>query len=88
MQISKNLAQKKQLQHRQKNNYGENVYYQMGHTGVNGASAVESWYNEIEHYRFGPSTPSNFSQVGHFTQVVWKGSLRLGVGVAQKGYSQ
>lgn len=42
--------------------------------------AVKAWYDEIKSYNFDKAefTP----QTGHFTQVVWKGSQKLGVGFA------
>ena len=37
-------------------------------------------YNEITEYNF--EQPGFSSTTGHFTQVVWKGSTRLGIGKA------
>ncbi|XP_050092078.1 Golgi-associated plant pathogenesis-related protein 1-like [Anopheles aquasalis] len=81
------LASKNVMQHRSNNKYGENLYASFGNANVTGNEAVDSWYNEIKYYRFGASQPSNFSQVGHFTQVVWRNSRRLGVGIAKRGTS-
>ncbi|XP_053675486.1 Golgi-associated plant pathogenesis-related protein 1 [Anopheles nili] len=72
------------LQHSTDKKYGENLYYSSG-MAVTGAAAVDSWYSEIKDYRHGEPSPSNFSQVGHFTQVVWKSTRKLGVGFAQQG---
>ncbi|XP_055631777.1 Golgi-associated plant pathogenesis-related protein 1-like [Toxorhynchites rutilus septentrionalis] len=80
-----NLARRGTLQHRTSDQYGENLYACFGKTELTGEEVVQSWYSEIKHYRYGQSSPSNFSQVGHFTQVVWKGSRELGVGMAQNG---
>lgn len=74
------------MQHRSNNRYGENIYACFGKTGVTGAEVVQSWYSEIKDYRFGESNPRNFGQVGHFTQVVWKNSKHLGVGIAKNGW--
>ncbi|XP_055606456.1 uncharacterized protein LOC129754419 [Uranotaenia lowii] len=73
------------LQHRSNGKYGENLYAAYGKTNLSGEDAVQSWYDEIKFYTFGQASPGNFSQVGHFTQVVWKGSTKLGVGMATKG---
>ncbi|XP_058055285.1 uncharacterized protein LOC131206646 [Anopheles bellator] len=81
------LASRNVMQHRSNNKYGENLYACFGKTNITGAEAVNNWYNEIKYYAFGSPAPGNFSQVGHFTQVVWKTSLRLGVGIATKGTS-
>lgn len=80
-----NLAARNTMQHRTSGKYGENLYACFGKVDVTGEEAVRSWYNEIKDYRFGQSNPSNFSQVGHFTQVVWKSSRELGVGIAKNG---
>ena len=67
--------------HSQGSGYGENIYASMG-MAVHGRTAVDSWYSEIKDYRFG----SGFSSAtGHFTQVVWKGSTKMGVGKATNG---
>lgn len=80
-----NIASRNVMQHRSNNRYGENIYACFGKTGVTGAEVVQSWYSEIKDYRFGESNPRNFGQVGHFTQVVWKNSKHLGVGIAKNG---
>ncbi|XP_053688538.1 Golgi-associated plant pathogenesis-related protein 1-like [Sabethes cyaneus] len=80
-----NLASRNTMQHRSNNRYGENLYASFGKSEITGEEAVRSWYDEIKYYRFGQSNPGNFSQVGHFTQLVWKGSQQLGVGKARNG---
>ncbi|XP_023323602.1 Golgi-associated plant pathogenesis-related protein 1 [Eurytemora carolleeae] len=52
-----------------------------------GKEIVSAWYNEISSYKnyFGKEPPSGLLlSYGHFTQVVWKGSRELGVGLAKK----
>lgn len=47
-------------------------------------SATENWYLEIKDYDFSnKGVPKNFHKVGHFTQVVWKKSTKLGCGIAK-----
>jgi hypothetical protein len=47
---------------------------------IAGKVAAASWYSEIKQYNF---RRGGFTmQTGHFTQLVWKGSQRLGVGIA------
>lgn len=41
---------------------------------------TKSWYNEIGQYNFQSETFND--KTGHFTQVVWKDTRRLGVGIA------
>ena len=45
-----------------------------------GNKATQSWYDEIKDYSF--ARPGFSAATGHFTQVVWKGSSKLGVGIA------
>lgn len=60
---------------------GENLFMQSG-GAFDGRGPVESWYKEINNYDF--SNPKNKKGiVGHFTQLVWKNSKRLGVGFAR-----
>merc|ERR1711971_807361 len=47
--------------------------------------AVDNWYSEIKDYTYGKEPSTGGSEIGHFTQVVWKGSTEVGVGVAQEG---
>ena len=51
-----------------------------------GKDPVNSWYSEIEKHIFGKKDFDHMI-AGHFTQVVWKDSKKLGVGIAtgQKG---
>ena len=50
---------------------------------LNGAAAVDSWYDEIKDYDFKKGKSKNGGVVGHFTQLVWKDSTQLGIGVAK-----
>ncbi|XP_042612240.1 ancylostoma secreted protein-like isoform X2 [Cyprinus carpio] len=65
--------------------YGENVYYAWSSANkrLTGREAVESWYSEIKDYNF--SRPGFSSKTGHFTQVVWKDTNEVGVGLATDG---
>ena len=71
------------MSHRPNNQNGENIYWSFS-SNVNqqpsAKAAVKSWYDEIQFYTFG--TENNSSKTFHFTQVVWKNSTELGVGVA------
>uniref|UniRef100_A0A8C5WMB1 SCP domain-containing protein n=1 Tax=Leptobrachium leishanense TaxID=445787 RepID=A0A8C5WMB1_9ANUR len=58
--------------------HGENLYYKYSSN-----EPVDSWYNEINNYDF--ARPGFRSDTGHFTQVVWKDSKEVGVGVATDG---
>ncbi|XP_013870114.1 Golgi-associated plant pathogenesis-related protein 1 [Austrofundulus limnaeus] len=78
------LLQRKTLAHSETDD-GENVFYSFSSASLNlkGNEAVDSWYKEIEKYDF--SSPGYQSGTGHFTQVVWKDTKELGVGMATDG---
>ncbi|CAF1331001.1 unnamed protein product [Rotaria sordida] len=76
------LASTNQFSHSGTKGVGENLYKAWSSTTIkiNGATAVTSWYNEIKDYNF---NNGGFSmKTGHFTQVVWRNTKKLGVGVA------
>ncbi|QEU60422.1 Pry3 [Kluyveromyces lactis] len=58
--------------------YGENLAIGYGTTG-----AVDGWYDEIKDYSY--SNPVYSPGTGHFTQVVWKSTTKVGCGIKQCG---
>ena len=75
------LARINQLVHSEQEHYGENLYASSASTPPRPEAVVDSWYNEIQHYDF--NQPGFRPDTGHFTQVVWKSSHELGIGIAQ-----
>lgn len=78
------LAQRNTLEHRPCSNYGENIYCLYSsdpNFKVNGHTPVDTWYEEVAHHPFGKE-PSSLRS-GHFSQVIWKSSEYLGLGVAK-----
>lgn len=74
------------------NGYGENLYWQRG-SSVTSADVVGSWHEEIDCYTYGAFMRGdacdtaciramNSSGCGHYTQVVWRNTRRLGCGMA------
>ncbi|MGW4719562.1 CAP family protein [Nocardia sp. NPDC004260] len=66
-----------------KNGAGENLWLSTG--GIADASrsvemATQMWYDEVKDYDY--NDPGFSIRTGHFTQVVWKASTRLGIGFA------
>ncbi|CAF2068011.1 hypothetical protein F2Q70_00033998 [Brassica cretica] len=57
--------------------YGENLA--MGSGDMSPAQAVAMWINEKSYYDY-YSNSCHDSACGHYTQVVWRGSARLGCG--------
>ncbi|XP_022611693.1 Golgi-associated plant pathogenesis-related protein 1-like [Seriola dumerili] len=70
------------LQHSTK---GENIFTMSSSATITltGKEAVDSWYSEIKDYNW--DQPGYSRETGHFTQVVWKDSTELGVGMATDG---
>ncbi|UJR22971.1 hypothetical protein I4U23_025998 [Adineta vaga] len=77
------LAAENNFQH-SNNGHGENLYMMSSSASivglVPGSKATQSWYDEIKDYNY--NLPGFSAKVGHFTQVVWKNSKQLGVGIA------
>jgi uncharacterized protein YkwD len=57
---------------------GENLFWGAGTgaTPYTAAAAVTDWYNEISGYDW--NNPPGTNITGHFTQLVWKGSTKVG----------
>ncbi len=56
--------------------YGENLAYFRPPGALSEPQVAEEWYREIEHYNF--KRPGFSMEAGHFTQLVWVGTQRLG----------
>jgi pathogenesis-related protein 1 len=61
------------------NSYGENIYATSGGGAPQGV--VSSWASEVSDYDYASNSCKDVC--GHYTQVVWANSLRLGCGMAQ-----
>jgi pathogenesis-related protein 1 len=60
---------------------GENIFWGSDSDSYSLLDASKSWYEEKQQYRYGPI--SNFSDgTGHYTQMVWKETKEMGLGVA------
>ncbi|XP_024939236.1 uncharacterized protein LOC107266196 isoform X3 [Cephus cinctus] len=78
------LAAKSRLEHRTNIDYGENLYCMWSSnpkTIVGGEEPVNEWYAEEAQHQYGKE-PTTL-KTGHFTQVVWRDSTELGVGMAR-----
>ena len=60
--------------------YGENIYYYSGPVTLTAAS--KAWYNEIKDYKDEKLTIKELPKIGHYTQMVWRKTTKLGMGVA------
>ena len=62
---------------------GENLAMHSVVEKISGTTAAtDMWYNEVNDPGYDFSDPGFKGGTGHFTQVVWKGSTKLGCGVA------
>lgn len=73
------------MAHNTDRRYGENVY-SCGGFDPSGQQVCQAWYDEIRLYDFDRAQFA--SGTGHFTQVVWRGSRRIGVGRAKSAGGQ
>lgn len=75
-----------QMQHRPrkgkwKQQYGENLF--IGTAGFYSArEAVLAWESEKADYRYGTFTGKSRKPIGHYTQIIWKNTTRVGCGQA------
>ncbi|XP_022220824.2 Golgi-associated plant pathogenesis-related protein 1 isoform X2 [Drosophila obscura] len=78
---AKELAEKDVFEHSKAPGLGENLYLTYG---GDPNDCVKEWYDEISLYDF--KKPGFAMNTGHFTQVVWKSTTKLGMGkAASKG---
>eukprot|EP01018_Ginkgo_biloba_P006481 Gb_20955 [translate_table: standard] len=57
--------------------YGENIFWGKGRD-FSAADAVGSWVNEKQYYDYSTNTCAAGQVCGHYTQVVWRNSVKLG----------
>ncbi|TMS36246.1 hypothetical protein L596_003457 [Steinernema carpocapsae] len=74
------------LKHDPMRRYGENLFFFGGSmfppAEAIAESVTKSFYIEGNGYNYNGFRPVEIHRVGHFTQMIWKASERLGVGVA------
>jgi pathogenesis-related protein 1 len=69
------------MEHRQPNDYGENLYQgTAGH--YTAVDAARAWESENRLYDGGVITKNNYRTIGHYTQMVWRDTARMGCGEA------
>ncbi|CAF1421635.1 unnamed protein product [Adineta ricciae] len=80
------LANNGLLQHsspEERDELGENIFAEFEARPENnldlGRRVAQAWYDEIKNYDY--SNPGFAMNTGHFTQVVWKDTNKLGIGV-------
>ena len=77
------------FKHSSGSGFGENLGASMGNMGGSwkafkaAKQSMKGWYGEIKNWNFGSSS-SNGGVTGHFTQMVWKSTTKVGAYVAVK----
>lgn len=74
------------LEHSQNSDYGENIFMgasSLGHDAV--VEAAKAWESEKINYAGEPLNKANWSQAGHYTQMVWRNTKQLGCAKASCG---
>jgi uncharacterized protein YkwD len=60
---------------------GENLFWGSVST-FTPLDAAQSWYEEITDYKYGTITIKNYHKTGHYTQMIWKKSVVMGMGIS------
>jgi pathogenesis-related protein 1 len=61
---------------------GENLFWGSSADVYHPIDASVSWYGEKKLYRYGKFGVGNWHAIGHYTQMVWKNTKEVGVGIA------
>ncbi len=62
--------------------YGENLFGGSSSESFKPMDASLAWYSEIQQYTYGKLDENNWSNTGHYTQMIWKNTNEMGVGMA------
>jgi uncharacterized protein YkwD len=71
------------FEHRPRSAYGENLAFFGPEGSMTGTEVAAMWHAELRDYDF--RAPGFSVQTGHFTQLVWRDTARLGCGVSRCG---
>ncbi|CAB3369346.1 uncharacterized protein LOC135935478 isoform X1 [Cloeon dipterum] len=79
---AKTLAKEDRFVHRPDAKYGENIFSVWSSDSTASAKeACDYWYKEIRNHTFGMEP--KILMTGHFSQMIWKASRELGLGLAR-----
>ncbi len=82
------LASTNSFEHSQNSHYGENLWQGTANS-YSQTQMVNSWGDEKKDFVFGTfpdvSKTGKWSDVGHYTQVVWRNTTQVGCGLATGG---
>lgn len=70
------------MNHRTGSEKGENLYWTSRVSPTTPADAVHAWYSEKQGYNNEEINADNLNEIGHYTQMVWKDTREVGMGMA------
>ncbi|CAJ0945057.1 unnamed protein product, partial [Mesorhabditis belari] len=74
------------LMHERPKNYGENLFFfgarHLVSPDLFAEAVTQSFYQEGIGYDYDRFYPGGYHRVGHFTQLIWRSTKRMGVGIA------
>lgn len=76
------IAADDNMEHRPNGKYGENLAGYLPEYGERPVHGAHMWYEEIKDYHGEKMNDKNWKHVGHYTQMVWRRSTKVGFGVA------
>ncbi len=76
------LAARRKLSHRPDSPYGENLF-EIGGAAATPAAVAKAWASEKRNYNY--RTNSCHGMCGHYTQIVWRTTRKVGCAVARGG---
>ena len=62
--------------------YGENIFWGSSAALIQPIEASYGWYGEKKKYKYRKINPTSWYPTGHYTQMVWKDTKEVGVGMA------
>lgn len=80
--VAQAYAEECVFEHSGDRRFGENLYVESGRNS-GPAAVVESWASEDEFYDYASNRCDSGEQCGHYTQIVWDDTRRVGCGRAQ-----
>jgi uncharacterized protein YkwD len=86
-QWANHLAEECKMKHRPRTGkwvqkYGENIFWGSS-TVYTVTDACKSWYSEKENFTGPTFTGHEANVVGHYTQMIWRKTTKLGIGIAK-----
>lgn len=75
------IAAEDNMVHRPNGKYGENLAGYLPEYGERPVHGAQMWYEEIKDYNGGVMDAVNF-EAGHYTQMIWRKSTKVGFGMA------